>query len=323
MTSQSSSEFSPIGSDEAVALLEAEGADIYKLFNRANEVRLAHRKKEVNLCGIVNAKSGMCTEDCKFCAQSAHNDVKNVECYNLMDTSSIVEKGIISQKNKASRFGIVTSGVAVSEEAELQSLEQTLNQLSSTLTAKPCASLGNVSKETLLRLKAAGLTRYHCNLETAKSFYPEICSTRPWEDSVKTIETAKEVGLAVCCGGLFGLGESVQQRVELLEQIRDLDVDSVPLNFFYPVDGTRVEIDKPLAPLECLKIVAVARLMLPTKEIRVCGGREFNLGDLQSWILICGADGLMVGGYLTTRGRAVEDDLKMIADAGFTVQWHC
>ncbi|MBN2341761.1 MAG: biotin synthase BioB [Deltaproteobacteria bacterium] len=312
----------PITPEEAVALLNADGTSMYQLFHHANETRLKHRGNTVNLCGIVNAKSGMCTEDCKFCAQSAHNDVKNVSCYQLMNAETIVEKAKVSEQNHAVRFGIVTSGLAVDTEEEIQSLEKSVSSIQNQLAVKPCASLGNVSRDTLIRLKAAGLTRYHCNLETARSYYPEICTTRPWEDAVHTIEAAKSVGLAVCCGGLFGLGESVEQRVELLSQIRDLDVDSVPLNFFYPVEGTRVNIDTPLSALECLKIVAVARLMLPTKEIRVCGGREFNLGDLQSWTLICGADGLMVGGYLTTRGRAVENDLKMISDAGFDVQWH-
>ncbi|MBN2525027.1 MAG: biotin synthase BioB [Deltaproteobacteria bacterium] len=312
----------PISTEEALSLLKTEGREMYKLFFRANEARLAHRGNTVNLCGIVNAKSGMCTEDCKFCAQSAHNEVDNVACYKLMDTDVIVQKGKESQANKASRFGIVTSGVAVADEAEVQSLETTIRTLCDTLEALPCASLGNISKETLIRLRNAGLTRYHCNIETAQSFYSSICTTRPWEDAVDTIRVAKKVGLAVCCGGLVGLGESLAQRVELLNQIRELDVDSVPLNFFNPVLGTKVEIDAPIAPLDCLKFIAVARLMMPTKEIRVCGGREFNLGDLQSWSLICGADGMMVGGYLTTRGRAVEDDLKMISDAGFVVQWH-
>ncbi|MBN2717291.1 MAG: biotin synthase BioB [Deltaproteobacteria bacterium] len=312
----------PITAEHALTLLKSDGPKMYELFFRANAVRLEHRGDTVNLCGIVNAKSGMCTEDCTFCAQSAHNDVENVACYKLMDTDSIVAKGKISEANQASRFGIVTSGVAVEAEEEIQSLEKTISTMSKELTALPCASLGNISKETMLRLKAAGLTRYHCNIETAKSYYPQICSTRPWEDAVNTIKIAKATGLAVCCGGLVGLGESLAQRVELLEQIRELDVDSVPLNFFYPVKGTKVTIDAPIAPLECLKFIAVARLMMPTKEIRVCGGREFNLGDLQSWSLICGADGMMVGGYLTTRGRAVEDDLKMISDAGFKVQWH-
>ena len=312
----------PISSEEALALLQTDGREMYHLFFRANDVRLENRGDTVNLCGIVNAKSGMCTEDCKFCAQSAHNDVENVACYKLMSTADILEKAKISQENQASRFGIVTSGVAVESEAEVESLVSSIQALSSELTALPCASLGNVSRETMTRLKDAGLTRYHCNIETARSFYPQICSTRPWEDAVNTIRIAKDLGLATCCGGLVGLGESLAQRVELLEQIRALNPDSVPLNFYYPVAGTRVDIERPIAPLECLKFIAVARLMMPEKEIRVCGGREFNLGDLQSWSLLCGADGMMVGGYLTTRGRAVDDDLKMIADAGFRVAWH-
>lgn len=312
----------PISSEQALALLQSSGREMYQLFFRANDVRMENRGDTVNLCGIVNAKSGMCTEDCKFCAQSAHNDVENVACYKLMDTASILEKGKISQENRASRFGIVTSGVAIESDEDVESLETTIRTMASELTALPCASLGNVSEETMIRLKNAGLTRYHCNIETARSFYPQICSTRPWEDAANTIRTAKALGLATCCGGLVGLGESLEQRVELLEQIRELNPDSVPLNFYYPVKGTRVEINRPIEPLACLKFIAVARLMMPDKEIRVCGGREFNLGDLQSWSLICGADGMMVGGYLTTRGRAVADDLKMIADAGFTVEWH-
>ncbi|MBN2804986.1 MAG: biotin synthase BioB [Deltaproteobacteria bacterium] len=308
----------PITIEEAETLLNLKGSDIYTLLNRAHKVRLENRPPTVNLCGIVNAKSGMCTEDCKFCAQSAHNDVK-VECYKLLDSTTIAVKAKESSLNKASRFGIVTSGHRVDEGSELLEISSAIKKIRDDNEIMPCASLGNISKETLLKLKESGLTRYHCNLETAQSFYPQICTTRPWSESVETVKTAKEIGLAVCSGGLFGLGESAKQRVELLEAIRELDVDSVPLNFFYPVEGTKIDIEKPLSPLECLKIVAVARLMLPEKEIRVCGGREFNFGDLQSWILISGADGMMVGGYLTTRGRAVEDDLKMIKDAGFEV----
>ncbi len=313
--------FKPISDTEALTLLETSGHDIYRLFNRAHEVRLACRSNSVNLCGIVNAKSGRCSEDCKFCAQSAHNDT-NVDCYGLFDQGQISQAAQASQNNQATRFGIVTSGLALAAENEVKQVADAIREIRSQLTIKPCASLGNINKKTLQELKDAGLTRYHCNLETAESFYPNICTTRDWQDSVTTVRAAREVGLATCCGGLFGLGESLAQRVELFAAIRELEVDSIPLNFFYPVAGTRVEISAPIAPLECLQIVAVARLMFPEKEIRVCGGREFNLGDLQSWALICGADGLMVGGYLTTRGRAVADDLKMIKDAGFKVAWH-
>jgi biotin synthase len=308
----------PISTQEALELLNLKSPQIYDLFHRAHRVRMNNRPPKINLCGIINAKSGMCTEDCKFCAQSAHNNVK-VECYKMMDPAVIADKAKEASLNQASRFSIVTSGHRVEEEAELDSISRAVKKIRESSSVKPCASLGNVTKKTLLTLKAAGLARYHCNLETAESFYSQICTTRPWSESVETVTIAKEAGLEVCSGGLFGLGESNVQRVELFESLRKLDVDSVPVNFFYPVKGTRIDIDTPLSPLDCLKIIAVARLMMPSKEIRVCGGREFNLGDLQSWILISGADGLMTGGYLTTKGRAAEDDLKMIKDAGFEV----
>ena len=200
--------FKPISTTEAIELLSTTGNDIYRLFNRAHEVRLATRSNLVNLCGIVNAKSGRCTEDCKFCAQSAHNDVE-VNCYKLLDAKSITHSAEKSQGHKASRFGIVTSGLAVTEESEIEEISAAIRRIQSDLEVKPCASLGNVSKKNLRRLKDAGLTRYHCNLETAESFYPKICSTRDWKDAKETIRAAQEVGLATCCGGLFGLGESV------------------------------------------------------------------------------------------------------------------
>ncbi len=308
----------PITFNEAVELLNTEGADVYRVLNRAHEVRMKNRPHTVNLCGIVNAKSGMCTEDCKFCAQSAHNSV-DINCYNLMDADMITARAKESSTHKASRFSIVTSGLKIEDGAELNEIKTAIKQITDSIDIRPCTSLGNVSKKTLLDLKNAGLKRYHCNLETSESYYSSICTTRPWKDSVQTIKYAKEAGLEVCSGGLFGLGENSTQRAELLETLKTLNVDSVPLNFFYPVKGTRINIEQPVSPLECLKIVAVARLMMPDKEIRVCGGREFNLGDLQSWIFISGADGMMIGGYLTTRGRAVEDDLKMISDAGFKI----
>lgn len=308
-----------IQAQEAIALLHAEGASMYTLFNRAHEVRMEHRDPKVRLCGVVNAKSGHCHEDCKFCPQSVHSDSK-VDCYSLLEPGQIVERARESQGDNAGRFGIVTSGTALESENEIDAVTEAIETINRELSISPCSSLGNVSKETLLKLKQAGLTRYHCNVETAESFFPQICTTRPWSDSVDTIKAAKEVGLEVCCGGLLGLGESLEQRVELLEQIRDLEVDAVPLNFLNPIPGTPLEDSVPMTPLECLKVIAVARLMMPTKEIRVCGGREKNLRDLQSWALISGADGLMVGGYLTTAGRDVQTDLQMIRDAGFEVE---
>jgi biotin synthase len=273
----------------------------------------------VRLCGVVNAKSGQCTEDCKFCAQSAHNDAE-IDSYGMMDASSMLSAAQVAGKGRASRFGIVTSGLALKDEQEIETVVSAIEGIAGESDMLPCASLGNVTGDVLVRLKRAGLTRFHCNIETAESFFPQICTTRDWSDSVETIRKAKEIGLSVCCGGILGLGETLTQRVEFLEEIRDLDVDSLPLNFLHPIPGTPLEHGTSLTALECLKVIAVARLMMPDKEIRVCGGREHNLRDLQSWALVCGADGLMVGGYLTTSGREADDDLKMISDAGFIVQ---
>ncbi len=307
-----------IDTNEAVRLLSAEGREMYALFARANEVRLEHTGRTVELCGVLNAKSGMCKENCRFCPQSVHSG-SDIECYPLVDEGRMVEAAATAMGNRSSRFGIVTSGEAVEDDAELKTISRAVSRISGDLDIHPCASLGTVSKAVLETLKAAGLTRYHCNLETAESFFPEICTTHAWSDAADTIRAAKSLGMSTCSGGLFGLGESPAQRVELLDQVRELDVTSVPLNFLNPIPGTPLEDAPPITPLECLKVVAVARLMMPDKTIRICGGREHNLRDLQSWALIAGADGLMVGGYLTTAGRRVEDDLRMIADAGFEV----
>ena len=307
-----------IDNREALALIESTDAEMYALFNRANQVRIANRGTSVELCGIINAKSGLCPENCRFCPQSVHSDSK-VDCYPLVSPEKMVSAARVAKEGRVDRFSIVTSGEAVEEAADIATIETAIARIGQEVGVAPCASLGLLSKETLLRFKAAGLTRYHCNLEAAKSFFGNICTSHKWEDSALTIRLAKSIGLTVCSGGIFGLGESLEQRVELLDQIRELDVDSVPLNFLNPIPGTPLENATPISPLECLKAVAVARLMMPEKNIRVCGGREHNLRDLQSWLLIAGVDGLMVGNYLTTAGRQVEDDLKMIADAGFNV----
>jgi biotin synthase len=167
-------------------------------------------------------------------------------------------------------------------------------------------------------LKSAGLESYDHNLEAAASFYPQVCTTRTYQDNVDTLRAAQQVGLKVCSGGLFGMGESSAQRIELFDALRELGVTSVPINFLHPLDGTPLKNDNvaPLTPFECLRIIAVARLMLPTATLRICGGREYNLRDMQSWIFSAGANGIMIGCYLTTAGRKTEDDLQMIKDAG-------
>jgi len=182
-----------------------------------------------------------------------------------------------------------------------------------------CASLGVIDEKAARALKAAGLEEYHHNLETARSFIHNIRTTHSYDEDVNAVKAAKAAGLRACCGGIFGMGESPEQRVELAFTLKELGVDSVPLNFLNPVKGTRLENMEPLAPFEILKIIAAYRMILPTKDIKVAGGREKNLRDLQCLMFAAGANSTMAGDYLTTQGRSAEDDLAMIRDLGLTV----
>lgn len=308
----------PITDAEALELLGAQGGELTELFSRATAARLATRGAKTVPCAIINAKSGHCGQDCAFCAQSRRSTA-SYDKYPLKSRQEIFDLASAAAGFGAQRIGIVTSGRRIAAAEDVQTLADAVTQIRKELPLLPCASLGIVKTEVLDRLKDAGLDRYHHNLETAESFYPKVCTTRRWKDSLPVVEQAAERGLRVCCGGLFGLGESLKQRVELLGAVSGLPVDCVPINFLHPIEGTPLADTKQLDPLACLRIVAVARLMMPHREIRVCGGREHNLRDLQSWLLLAGADGLMVGGYLTTSGRKVSDDLQMISDAGLSL----
>ena len=214
------------------------------------------------------------------------------------------------------RFGIVTSGTKVVQGHDLDEICKAIRMIRKDLPIIPCASLGIMTEDTMLQLKEAGLDRYHHNLEASPSYFPEICTTRPYSSQLETVRTAKKVGFSVCSGGIIGIGESLEQRVELLETIRSLEVDSVPLNFLSPIPGTLLEGGCGITPWDCLRAIAAARLMMPETSIRICGGREQNLRDMQSLIFAAGADSFMTGGYLVTPGRGVQADLQMIRDAG-------
>ncbi len=306
-----------IGKREAVELLELEGPAVLELFARANRVRHERRGDVVALCAIVNARSGHCGEDCAFCAQSGRARTR-IARYPLISVERMFAAARAASAHGATCFSIVTSGRQLGR-SELRNVARAVERIARELPLRPSASLGLLGLRQLLQLRDAGLRRYHHNLETAESHFPHVCSTRRWSDGLRPLEAARHVGLSICCGGIFGLGETRAQRVELLAALRDLEVDSVPLNFLHAIPGTRLASEPPLPPLEALKVVAVARLMLPDRELRVCGGRGHVLRELQSWIFAAGADGVMVGGYLTTPGRAVATDLRMIRDAGMTL----
>lgn len=305
----------PLSAREAVRILEnpADETSTLPLILEAAKARRLHSGGVIQTCAIINAKSGLCSEDCAFCAQSRSSRTK-VKTYPLVSKKVIVDAARRAQDAGAMRYGIVTSGKALTGRG-LDTVLAAVEEIASTLRILPCASLGVLGTAELRRLRSAGLTRYHHNLEASRGHFARICTTRSYDEQIGTVLAAKEAGLSVCSGGIFGIGETPRDRVDLLDTIRSLDVDSVPVNFLVPIDGTRLESAERLTPLECLRVISVARLMMPDKTIRVCGGRESNLRDMQSWIFAAGADAVMIGGYLTTGQRPPEIDLRMIADA--------
>ncbi|MDP6625659.1 MAG: biotin synthase BioB [Nitrospinota bacterium] len=300
---------------EAVFLSNLNDQDIFDLIASANRIRVKFKGNKISLCSIVNAKSGRCPEDCVFCSQSIHFKT-NIDEYPLIKSEEILEKADEALSHGAQKFGIVTSGRKLSTEQELNEICETIKKLKKEGKIHRCASLGMLGRDELLKLKEAGLEEYHHNLETSRSYFPKVCTTHDYEEDVETVRTAKSLGLRTCCGGIFGLGESMEQRIELAFTLNELNVDSVPLNFLHPIKGTKSENFPSLKPLEILKIIALYRFLLPTKDIKIAGGREHNLRDFQSMIFAAGANSTMVGNYLTTKGRAYQDDLQMIKDMG-------
>ncbi len=307
-----------IDESTAIELLSVGTQSLPDLFVAASNIREHYFGNSVSLCAIINAKSGMCPEDCAFCAQSAHHSTDAVE-YPLLDEDQIVAGAKAAALCGASCFGIVTSGSGISPGAELDRLCAVIKEIRQAGIIAPSASLGAINAETAAILKQAGLVTYHHNLETSRSFFPNICSTHDYEEDVETVRAAKAAGFRICSGGLFGLGESMEQRIEMAFTLRELQVDSVPMNFLDPVKGTPLEGAEPLSPLECLHTIAIFRLILPEAHITVCGGRERNLRELQSWIFLAGASGMMTGNYLTKEGRQPEADRRMIEDLGLYI----
>ena len=295
------------------------GQDAVDLFCSANRVRRHFRGNAVDLCAIVNAKSGKCPEDCAYCAQSSKSSTK-IAAYSLLEKKTVLEKAREAKKGGARRFCIVTSGKRVSE-TEIEKIADMVSSVRS-IGLLPCATLGLITRRDLQTLKKAGLERYHNNLETSERFFPSICTTHSYEDKVSTIHSARDTGLSICSGGIFGLGETWQDRIDMAFALRAIEPDSVPINFFNPIQGTKLSRRKPLAPLEALTIISIYRFILPDKQIRVCGGRLHILGDLHPFIFLAGADGLLVGNYLTTLGRGYAEDIRMIRNLGLDNAQH-
>lgn len=300
--------------DDALDLF-IEGANHpFQVMAAATEIREHFKVREIILCGIVNAKSGKCPENCSFCAQSSHYET-GVPSYPLKPAAQIMEEAAAAARGGAELFGIVTSGKMIKAKKEWSEIFQAIDGIRK-MGLKPCASLGIIDAQRARDLKAAGLYRYHHNLETSRSFFPNICTTHDYEEDVATVQTAKAAGLSVCSGGVIGLGEGITHRIELSETLRQLGVDSIPVNILTPIKGTPLARMAPLSPLEILMTIAVFRFMLPDRDIKLCGGKEKSLRQLLPLAIVAGANSLMTGNYLTTDGRDSALDQKMIADLG-------
>lgn len=286
------------------------------LFKGANQIREKFAGKKVNLCTIINAKSGSCSEDCKFCAQSAHYQT-DVEQYQLLDYETILKRARENEKAGAHRFSLVTSGKALSDE-EFEDLVEIYQRLARETDLELCASHGAITYQQALQLKEAGVTMYHHNLETSSDYYHQICSTHTFEERVETIKNILKAELDICCGGIIGLGESRQDRIKMAFEIKDLGIKSIPINVLSPIPGTPLENSQGLSPFEILKTMAIYRYILPTGSIRYAGGRN-ALKDKQALGFQAGVNAALVGNYLTTVGSNIEEDKDMILKQGLEI----
>ena len=278
----------------------------------ADRLRKTFRGNQVEVCAISNVRSGNCSENCSFCAQSGHYQTQ-APVYNYIANEELSRQAQRARSWGASDFGVVSKGWGIRSKKEREQLTQYFATLQENSDIGRCASLGVLDKDTAEFLKDNGMENYHHNLECAESFFDQVCTTHTYQENIDTIVNARTAGLRVCAGGILGMGESLDQRIELADTLRRIGVESVPMNFLSPQTGTPFADRPTLSPMEILKCIAVYRYMLPQAEIRIAGGRQF-LGDMQSMIFMAGASGVMIGDYLTTKGRQVEDDLKMLKD---------
>jgi len=308
--------------DEAEKLLSATGSDQLLLFSAANRIREKFCGSGIHLCGIVNAKSGACSENCNFCSQSVANDT-GIDTYSLLDPDSIAKAAGEAAQNGAKAFGIVTAWRGIKKGKGLDQICTAIKKIKEQGLIVPDLSLGLIEdQEVANALALAGAIEYNHNLEASPSFFSKICTTHSFEDRVNTIKYVQAAGMQVCSGGIMGLGESDRQRAELAYELKKLHIRTVPINFYNHTEGNQVDYTNigPLNPLKALQIVSVFRFILPEAIIKIAGGRETILGEFQSMMYLTGANSSMVGHYLTTGGRKPEDDINLIKTCGLE---HC
>ncbi len=303
--------------EEALTLTRVSGADLFDMIACAGKIREKKTGDRIFSCAIINAKSGRCSEDCAYCAQSSFHNT-GIATYSMRGKDEILESAVRMAGQGATHFSMVSSGF-MAKGRDLDVICRAAEGIRQATSLRVCASLGTLTLPVAKRLREAGITNYHHNLETAESHFHKICTTHEYREDVETVELAKQAGFTVCSGGILGLGETWEQRVELAFTLGSLDVDTVPLNFLNPVPGTPMGARPLVPPLDALKSIALFRFINPGKNITICGGREKTLKEFQSWIFAAGANAFMGGDYLTTRGRSIKTDMEMVKDLGLRV----
>ncbi len=298
------------------ALTISQSSNREELYAAADEIRLHFRGNFMEMCTIVNAKSGKCSENCKWCSQSTFHQT-DVEFYELIDSEEAEKMACENASKGVHRFSLVTSGRSISN-TKLLELCNIYRNIQTKTHINLCASMGLLNTNQLEQLKQAGVQHYHCNIETAPSFFSKLCSTHNIENKIETIRAAQELGMKICSGGILGMGESMEQRVEMAFVLRNLNVDSIPLNILMPVKGTPLANALPLSDEEILTSFALFRFINPRTDIRLAGGRS-RIIHLQSKLLKSGVSAALVGDYLTTIGTNINQDKALFTASGFIV----
>lgn len=303
-----------VGADDALAVLQSSDDELLGVLQAAFRLRARYHGRDVRIHVLRNAKSGLCPEDCAFCSQSVHH-ASNVERYQLQSVEQLVDGARQAAAMGAVKYCMVTSTRGPSQR-DLDTICQAVRQIKAEVNINICTSLGLLKEGQAEQLAAAGVTRFNHNLESSRHHFPEICSTHDYDERIATVKRARAAGMEACCGGIMGMGESLEDRVALAMELRELEVESIPVNFLDPRPGTPLGQQARLSPQECLRTLAMFRFVNPSRDIRIAGGREVNLRQLQP-LALYPANSIFSNGYLTTPGQGPEADQRMIADAGF------
>jgi biotin synthase len=302
--------------DEALAIVRSGDEVLLDVLSAAYRIRRRYFGNRVQLYFLMNAKSGLCPEDCSYCSQSKVSTA-DIPRYNLLNADKLLAGARAAAERKAKTYCIVISARGPSNR-EIEMLETIVPQIKSRHGLKVCACLGLLTDEQAARLAACGVDRVNHNLNTSENFYGEICSTHTYQDRVNTLRAVRDAGMELCSGGIIGMGEQDEDVVRMAFALRDLNVESIPVNFLNPIDGTPLAGTRNLNPRYCLKVLSMFRFANPQSELRIAGGRELHLGSMQA-LGLYPANSIFVGDYLTTKGQAPSADYRMIEELGFEV----